>query len=38
MEEKFSNFYGKADNITLSKGIILAEDNECGDEYNLFYW
>ena len=38
MEEEFTNYFGKADNVTLSKGIILAEDNECGDEYNLFYW
>lgn len=36
--DKFNNYFGQADNIILSKGIILAEDNETSGDNDLLYW
>lgn len=36
--EHFDNYFGKTDNVRLSKGTILAEDNEVSGANNLLYW
>ena len=36
--DNFNNYFGQADNVKLSKGIILAKDNEVSDGNDLLYW